>query len=42
MYIPVSEEEVQVIEDIVFHYFYIHNKVPSQKSRDWGSKNGAF
>lgn len=34
MYIPVSEEEIYVIKDITFHYFYIHNKVPTQKFRN--------
>lgn len=34
MYIPINVEELYIIPDIVFHYFYIHKVRPTKRFRD--------
>lgn len=29
MYIPITEKEVYIVPDILFHYFYSHNAIPT-------------
>lgn len=34
MYIPVSDNELYVVPEILFHYFYVHKMLPVQKFKD--------
>lgn len=34
MYIPITEKEVYVVPDILFHYFYSHNAIPTSTFRN--------
>ncbi len=34
MYIPMNDNELYVVPEIIFHYFYVHKMLPVQKFRD--------